>query len=349
MSLRSFSILQRLVLPPVVVLCILPAVYAALIMPGCSRGPKPTLWAKASITYQALVVDEIRLESNDTDAFEAFKRTGDMLDTLWQHTSWRIIEPNEFNWDSPQASTKAGDWLFRTDLVKTLAKEPLDAKQFLFVRVSVSARTSHGGAETSKGAKKARRQDFNQNLALRLEAFNAEGQTIARFDHDVLTDPFAEHPDYDSRPVLQSAVRDLTWGLIEQCGDCIEKVVRPPWPLHINPGVVLQALDHAGQTPSKAVRHLDEIDQEQHLWRHLQYIDPQIGLATVKMILRAPSGVCLGKDTPPPFQPYDCLFRLGSTGLRERHRLVRQLQRGPLDLEVIGLDGHSRLLKVKWP
>ena len=316
---------------------------------SCASLPEPEVLLAPPSPYQALVVNQVIMEESTEAPFEAFKRTLDVLNALWEHTSWRVIQPNEYRFIREEGKIDFSKWLFDTNLVALGKSQNLDPKKLLFLTITVTERVAQGGSEISGEGSRTQAASYKKNLITTLEAFDAEGQIVARIVENVPVDPFAQNPEYDSTPGLKEALFALIRSFESSCSSCIGALERTTWPVKTSPGVLFQAQTSSGETLYNYAQALDPLDRELLLWRELRYVDPSLKVSDLKNYQRVPSGLCLGDDAVPPFRPHDCIHKMNGRSLLGRHELARSLERGAIELEIVGKDGRTRSIRATWP
>ncbi len=292
--------------------------------------------------FLALAVAALEMPRGSPD-FEAAKRTEDILEALWRSSKWEVLAPSEFRILHRRGLDNPGP-LTATDLVVRAKRLGLDPHRFALLTSSVFMRESSSQAETSKGDESGMGFHGSADVGVSLLLRDAMGEHIAELEIERPIDPFAEKPDYDRRPELRDAVQEITRLLISHCPSCFVPVERPSFDLRASPAVLLSATDEAGRTLRERVMSAGPLEQDQLLWTHLQYLEPDIDLAAAKRHLTTTNAACFGEDAPSPFRPGDCVQLASTQPAPSRFELARQLRTGGGMFDLIGANGERRIV-----
>ena len=315
--------------------CVLPLI----MLLGCNTlNPKAVAHPPNKKPWSALAVAPLLLISGD-DGFNTYKRTYDIIRTLWNESEWAVIEPAEFT----LRDQRDRNFLQSTDLVIRAKDWGLDPRTLVLLQGAVSVREAKSHGQSSVGTSAS----YQGEASVSLQMYTMEGIKVAQADVVVPLNPFAPHPDYDKRPEIAEAIVACTLSILDACKKCVRRVTRPSLPLFPNPVPLLQSFGPDGTPLRTVLDRVDPITREQMLLQHFQYFLPDVSLKEIQFLGDAPEGVCLAADAP-PLDRYDCIRTVNETPVNSPHALSRALDgKDTVNLRVIGANKLER--KVLFP
>ncbi len=279
---------------------------------GCSQNPVQIFTlAQDPIILSAVLVEWVQQPANISSAqgsaasglelFEVARRTEHLLDSLYERTRWRIVDPTGFSIRHPTQK----DVIQRTDIVLRVANNsaslggPLNPEATGYLSVNLGRRQW----QVDRNGRKEWLGTVSVSGVLRAP----DGSVLMDARVELPRDPFAERPDFDNAPEINAAIDQLVDAFAERCMGCVVPTLRPPYALKRSPAMAL--LWHKGGTPLKPAiliqyaQKLDALSAEDFLWRAMQYVWPSLSVEDAA-VFQSPFGrttrVCFGPDAPQP-------------------------------------------------